>query len=171
MKGPTVFGKNVDRKRKQMLKKRVRDSKLEMTQLMMPNDANVAGYVQGGALLSLIDKAAYACAARHSESYCVTASVDRVHFRSPIKVGHLVTIKASVNYVGRTSMEVGIKVLAVDPLTGEEQHTNSCYVTMVAVDAKGRPKPVSQLIPETPEEKRRYRQAEARRRERLKSKK
>ena len=136
---------------------------------MMPNDANVAGYVQGGALLSLVDKAAYACAARHSESYCVTASVDRVDFRSPIKVGHLVTLKASVNYVGTTSMEVGIKVLGVDPLTGKEQHTNSCYVTMVAVDAKGRPKPVPQLIPETAEEKRRYRQAEARRMERLKS--
>ena len=117
----------------------------------------------------ITDKAAYACAARHSESYCVTASVDRVDFRSPIKVGHLVTLKASVNYVGRTSMEVGIKVLAVDPLTGKEQHTNSCYVTQVAVDAKGRPKPVPRLIPETSEEKGRYREAEARRKERPKS--
>jgi len=141
-----------------------------MTQLMMPNDANVAGYVQGGAVLSLVDKIAYACAARHSGAYCVTASVDRVDFRSPIKVGHLVTLKGSVNYVGRTSMEVGIKVLAVDPLTGKETHTNSCYVTMVAVDAKGRPKPVPQIIPETPEEKRHYREAEDRRRERLTSK-
>lgn len=151
--------------------KKVSDSKTEMSQLMMPQHANMAGTVYGGTILSIADSVAYVCAARHAGPNCVTVSVDRVEFKDPIRIGELVTFLASVNYVGRTSMEVGIKIMAEDLRTGRKRHTNSCYFTMVCLDDKRRPKPVARVIPMTDEEKRRYADGEARRksaRDRLK---
>jgi acyl-CoA hydrolase len=134
---------------------------------MMPQHANNLGHVFGGVVLGLMDKAAAVAAIRHARTTCVTASIDRVDFREPIHVGDLVVLKASVNYVGRTSMEVGVRVDAEDLLTGRRRHTNSCYLTFVAVDAKGRPVTAAALAPESEDEARRYRAAEARRRRRL----
>ncbi len=143
--------------------KTVKDSKTEMSQLMLPAHANFAGVVYGGTILSVADSVAYVCAARHAGPNCVTVSVDRVDFREPIKIGELVTFQASVNYAGRTSMEVGIKILAEDLKTGSKRHTNSCYFTMVCLDDKGRPHEVPKLIPETPDEKRRHEDGKKRR--------
>lgn len=143
--------------------KRVADSKSEMNQLMMPQHANFAGVIYGGTILSIADSVAYVCAARHAGPKCVTVSVDRVEFREPIRIGELVTFLASVNYVGRTSMEIGIKIMTEDFVTGKKRHTNSCYFTMVCLDDQGRPKEVPRLIAETDEEKRRYAGGERRR--------
>jgi acyl-CoA hydrolase len=134
---------------------------------MMPQDANNLGHVFGGVILSMMDKTAAIAAFRHSRSSVVTASIDRVDFREPIHLGDLVVMKASVNFVGRTSMEVGVRVEAEELLTGHRRHTNSCYMTFVAVDRKGRPVPVPALIPETPDEKRRFEAAKERRARRL----
>ena len=138
-----------------------------MSQLMMPDDSNFSGFVHGGSLLSIADKVAYVCATRHAGRYCVTASVDSVHFRSPIHVGSLVTFTASVNWAGRTSMEVGIRVTSEEMTTGEISHTNSCYFTMVAVDEKGVPAPIPSLSPENENDKRRMDEAIRRRKLRL----
>ena len=135
--------------------KTVAFSKTEMSQLMMPHNANHAGFVHGGVILSIADNVAYVCAARHAGPSCVTVSVDRVDFREPIHIGEVVTFQASVNFVGRTSMEVGIRIIAEDLKTGNKRHTNSCYFTMVLVDSKGRPQAVPGLLPETDDEKRR----------------
>jgi len=108
------------------------------TMLMTPDMANFSGNVHGGNLLKLLDQVAYTCAAKYSGHYAVTMSVDQVSFREPISIGELVTFYSSVNYVGTTSMEVGVKVVAEDIHTHEKRHTNSCYFTMVAVDANGR---------------------------------
>lgn len=154
-----------------MTQRTVRESKTEISQLMMPQHANLAGTVYGGTILSLADSVAYVCAARHAGPNCVTVSVERVDFREPIRIGELVTCLASVNYAGKTSLEVGIKIFAEDLRSGKKRHTNSCYFTMVCLDAHGRPTPVPRLVPETDEEKRRTREAEERRRlahERLK---
>lgn len=137
--------------------------RLEMTVLMTPDMANFSGKVHGGALLNLLDRVAFSCASRFSQRYAVTLSVDQVVFREPIHVGELVTFRASINYAGRTSMEVGIRVEAEDIRKGTRRHTNSCYFTMVAVDDEGRPTPVPPLEPETPMERQRYRAAEIRR--------
>ena len=136
--------------------KRISDSQTETIYLMMPQHANPAGKIYGGTILSMADAVAYMCAARHSTPNCVTVSVDQVDFREPIHIGEVVTFKASVNYVGRTSMEIGIRIEAEDLKTGNKRHTNSCYFTMVALDEKGQPTPVPLLIPETPAEKRRF---------------
>lgn len=146
-----------------MTPKTVASSKTEMSQLMMPQHANHAGFVHGGVILSIADNAAYVCAARHAGPSCVTVSVDRVDFREPIHIGEVVTFQASVNFVGRTSMEVGIRIMAEDLETGKKRHTNSCYFTMVLVDAKGHPQPVPGLISETDDEKRRQRDGALRR--------
>jgi len=148
--------------------KRVSDSQTVMSQLMMPQEANHFGYVHGGSILSIADKVAYVCGSRHAEEMCTTAAVDSVEFRLPIKVGHLVTFLASVNYVGRTSMEVGMKIFSEDLLTGEKKHTNSCYFTIVAVNEKGKPIEVPPLLLETDQEKERSLRAKARREFRLK---
>lgn len=134
---------------------------------MMPQDANILGHVFGGAILSMMDKTAAVAAFRHARSNCVTASIDRVDFREPIHVGDLVVMHASVNFTGRSSMEVGVRVEAEDLLTGRRRHTNSCYLTFVAIDRNGRPVEVPPVIPETEDEQRRYAHAEARRRRRL----
>ena len=147
--------------------KPVSESQGETSRLMMPQDANVLGHVFGGVVLAMMDTAAGIAAFRHARMPCVTASVDRVDFREPIHVGDLVIMKASVNYVGRTSMEVGVRVEAEDLISGRRRHTNSCYLTMVAVDRNGRPVEVPRLIPETADEMRRYAAAQERRRRRL----
>lgn len=108
-----------------------------LSMLMLPSHANFSGKIHGGHILSLIDQIAFACASKHSNNYCVTASVDVVDFLAPIEVGEMVTLKASINYVGKTSMVVGIRVDSEDIQTGTSKHCNSSYVTMVAKDDKG----------------------------------
>lgn len=138
-------------------------SKLSMTVLMTPDMANFSGNVHGGTLLKYLDEVAYACAARYAGCYVVTLSVDQVIFREPVHVGELVTFLASVNYTGRTSMEIGIKVVTENIRQRSVRHSNSCFFTMVAMDENGQPKPVQPLQPETPDEQRRFRQAQRRR--------
>ncbi|MDZ7922546.1 MAG: acyl-CoA thioesterase [Marinagarivorans sp.] len=120
----------------------VKSSQIVLKELMIPSYANFGGKVHGGIILSLMDKIAYTCAASHARSYCVTASVDSVDFLNPVEVGELVTLYASINYVGRSSMEVGIKVLSEDFQKGIIKHTNTSYFTMVAIDEITR-KPIS----------------------------
>jgi acyl-CoA hydrolase len=147
--------------------KTVRESQHETSELMMPGDANNLGHVFGGVVLSMMDKCAAIAAFRHCRAPVVTASIDRVDFREPIHLGDLVIMKASTNFAGRTSMEVGIRVEAEELLTGRRRHTNSCYLTFVAVDDKGRPVEVPELRPETPDEIRRHAAARDRRAHRL----
>lgn len=145
----------------------VRETQHETSQLMLPQHSNNLGLVFGGVILAMMDTASAVCAIRHARAICVTASVDRVDFREPIHLGHLVIMKCSVNYVGRTSMEVGVRVESEDLTTGSRRHTNSCYLTFVAIDRNGRPIEVPRLVQETDEEVRRYEAAKARRRRRL----
>lgn len=147
--------------------KTVKESRHETSELMMPQDANNLGHVFGGVILSMMDKCAAIAAFRHSRTNVVTVSIDRVDFREPIHVGDLVVMKASVNYAGRTSMEVGVRIEAEELLTGSRRHTNSCYLTFVAVDRNGRPIEVPELQPESPDEVRRYEAALQRRKLRL----
>jgi acyl-CoA hydrolase len=147
--------------------KGVTESQHETSELMMPGDANNLGHVFGGVVLAMMDKCAAISAFRHSRTSVVTASIDRVDFREPIHLGDLVIMKSSVNYVGRTSMEVGVHVEAEALLTGARRHTNSAYITFVAVDTTGRPIEVPELRPETPDEIRRFEAAKERRRRRL----
>lgn len=119
--------------------KSVEASQVVMTELMQPHHANFGGKVHGGHILSLIDKVAYVCASKHAESYCVTVSVDAVDFLHPIEVGELVSFFASVNYTGKTSMRIGIKVVAENIKTKSVRHTNSCYINMVAVGDNNTP--------------------------------
>ncbi|MBS3954023.1 MAG: acyl-CoA thioesterase [Methylomicrobium sp.] len=122
---------------------------LTMSVLMTPDMANFSGVVHGGSLLKLLDQVAYACAARYSKNYVVTASLDQVFFKEKIHVGELLTLFAHVNYVGRSSMEIGIKVVAENLRTNVKRHTNSSHFTMVAVDEEGRPVEVPQLVLES----------------------
>lgn len=140
---------------------------LSQTVLMTPDTANFAGNVHGGHLLKVLDQVAYACASRFARHYCVTASVDRVWFRRAVHVGELVTFMASVNYTGRSSIEVGIRVEAEDILTGVRRHTTSCYFVMVALDENGKARQVPQFEPVTELEKERWAKAEQRRAQRL----
>jgi uncharacterized protein (TIGR00369 family) len=123
---------------------------------MTPDTANFAGNVHGGTLLKLLDQAAYACASRYAGRYVVTLSVDQVTFRQPVHVGELVTLLASVNHTGTSSMEVGIKVIAEDIRTQASRHVNSCFFTMVAVDDERKPVRVPPLRPFSPDERRRH---------------
>jgi len=143
------------------------ESETVMSEFMMPQHANVMGNVFGGVILSLVDRVAAVCAIRHSRKQCVTVSVDKVDFREPIHVGELITAMARVNFAGRTSMEVGVKVVAENMISGEQRHTNSCYVTYVALDENGQPSPVPPVVPGTPDEKRRYDRAAQRRASRV----
>ncbi|MDQ3698814.1 MAG: acyl-CoA thioesterase [Gemmatimonadota bacterium] len=145
----------------------VRDSQHETAEIMMPQHANILDHVFGGVVLAMMDKAAAVAAIRHARAACVTASIDRVDFREPIHVGDLVIMKASVNYVGRTSMEVGVRVETEDMISGVRRHTNSCYLTFVAVDRNGRPVEILPVVPETDAEIRRFQAAQERRRRRL----
>lgn len=130
---------------------------------MIPSYANFGGKIHGGILLSLMDKVAYAAASKHAGNYCVTVSVDGVNFLQPVEVGELVSLLASVNYVGRTSLLVGIKVIAEDVRTGTVKHTNTSYFTMVAKDDDGKPTLVPGLQLDTPEDARRFLEAIKRR--------
>lgn len=148
--------------------KSVKYSQTTLTELMIPSYSNFGGKIHGGILLSLIDKVAYACATRHAGNYCVTVSVDNVNFLEPVEVGDLVSLHASVNYVGKTSLVIGIKVTAENVRNGIVRHTNTSYVTMVAKDDDNKPTMVPPLILESQEEGRRY--LEAIRRKELKEK-
>ncbi len=143
--------------------KRVRDSSVIIAQVMIPQDANPAGNVHGGVIMKLIDTAAAVAASRHARCNAVTASIDRLDFHHAVYVGNLLFFKASVNMVGRTSMEVGVRVEAEDIITGGVRHTASAYLTFVALDEKGKPREVPQLVIETEEEIRRNREARIRR--------
>jgi len=149
------------------LAKPVQESQTEMCQVVLPNDANPLGNVLGGTVMHWVDLAAAMAAHRHASSYVVTASVDHMDFRCPIRIGEVAVLRASVNRVFRTSMEVGVKVFREENFTGLRKHTSSAYLTFVALDEHGRPHPVSPAIPKTAEEKRRYREAGRRRRWRM----
>ncbi|NJL04164.1 MAG: acyl-CoA thioesterase [Chloroflexaceae bacterium] len=136
---------------------------LRMTVLMTPNMANFSGNVHGGAMLNLLDQVAYACASRYSGSYVVTVSVDQVFFHRPVHVGELVTFLSSVNYTGRTSMEIGVRAVSENIRLRTERHVMTCYFTMVAVNDAGMPMPVPQLQITSPTEQRRYNGAVLRR--------
>lgn len=140
-----------------------------MTVLMTPDMANFSGNVHGGSLLKLLDQVAYACAAKYCKNYVVTAALDQVFFRQQVNVGELVTFYAHVNYVGRSSMEVGVKVVAEDLRTDEKRHTTSCYFTMVAIDAQGKSVEVPRLQLETDTERKIYATAEMRKKMRQES--
>jgi len=136
--------------------KNIEESQVTLTELMLPSHANFGGKIHGGYILSLMDQIAFACASKHSKYYCVTASVDTVNFLNPIEVGELMTLKASVNYVGRTSMIIGIRVEAENIHTGEKKHCNSSYFTMVAKDEKGNGVEVPGLILDSKTDIRRF---------------
>ncbi|HJV07047.1 MAG TPA: acyl-CoA thioesterase [Chromobacteriaceae bacterium] len=144
----------------------VNQRELVMSVLMTPDMANFSGNVHGGVLLKLLDQVAYACASRYAGRYAVTLSVDQVLFKQPIHVGELVTFLSSVNYVGRTSMEIGIKVVAEDIQKRSVRHTNSCYFTMVAFE-NGKAVEVPALPLETDEQIKRFRAAEIRKKMRM----
>ena len=131
-------------------------SQVTITELMIPAYANFGGKIHGGILLSLMDKVAYAAASKHSGAYCVTVSVDTVDFLVPVEVGELVSLKASVNYVGNSSMVIGIRVISENVKTGKVNHTNTCYFTMVAKGEDDKPTVVPSLILENPIEVRRF---------------
>ncbi|MEQ8362811.1 MAG: acyl-CoA thioesterase [Cyclobacteriaceae bacterium] len=136
--------------------KPVKHSQTTITELMIPSYANFGGKIHGGILLSLMDKVAFACATKHSRNYCVTVSVVGVEFLQPVEVGDLVSLLASVNYVGRSSMVVGIRVIAENVKLGLVKHTNTSYFTMVAKDENDNPTPVPPLLLEDKEEVKRF---------------
>ena len=142
--------------------KKVSESAVIMAQLMTPQDTNPVGNVHGGVIMKLIDEAGGAVAFRHARSNVVTASIDRLSFHYPVFVGDLVTLKASINMVGRTSMDVGVKVIAENLITGQVRHTASAYLTYVALDADSKPKQVAPVILESPDDERRFRLAVSR---------
>lgn len=147
--------------------KSVRDSRVTIAQVMNPQDANPSGNIHGGVIMKLIDTAAAVAANRHARCNSVTVSIDRLEFHHPVFVGDLLFFSAGLNMVGRTSMEVGVRVEAENCITGEVRHTASAYLTFVALDKNGRPTAVPPLIVETEEERRRNREAMRRRDVRL----
>ena len=136
--------------------KNIEESQVVISELMLPSHSNFNGKIHGGYILSLLDQIAFACASKHSRAYCVTASVDTVDFLKPIEIGELVTMKASVNYVGTSSMVIGIRVEAENIQTGAKKHCNSSYFTMVAKDDKGESISVPGLILKNNDEIRRF---------------
>ena len=147
--------------------KPVSASRTEMTEVVLPQDANVFGNILGGRVMHLVDIAAAITAHRHCRSMAVTASVDHIDFRNPIRVGEVISLKASLNRAFHTSMEIGVKVFSEDILTGERKHTTSAYVTFVALDENRQPKLVPPVICQTHEDRRRFREALVRRKYRL----
>jgi uncharacterized protein (TIGR00369 family) len=140
-----------------------KNSEALVSELMMPHQVNNHGNVFGGVVLSMVDRAAGVAAMRHSGKPCVTVSIDRVDFKEPIFTGELVTCLARVNYVGRTSMEIGVKVEAENLLAGTKRHTNTCFLTFVAIDSHHRPVPVPPLSLETEADQKRFREGQRRR--------
>ena len=147
-----------------------RESMVEMTELVLPNDTNLLGSLLGGKLMHLVDIAGAIAAQRHCNRIVVTAAIDSVEFKHPIKAGEIVILKAKVTWVGRTSMEVAVEVFSENYLTGERKFTNKAYLTFVAVDEDGKPVEVCGLLVETDEERDEYEAASSRRLERLKNK-
>lgn len=136
--------------------KHIKESQLTITELMLPSNSNFSGKIHGGYILNLMDQIAFACASKHSGNYCVTASVNKVDFLNPIEVGELVTMKASINYTGRTSMVVGLRVESENIRTGKTKHCNSSYFTMVAKDENGKSTPIPGIILTNNHEVRRF---------------
>lgn len=147
--------------------KRVKDSQVTLHQLMLPQHANPMGNIHGGVIMKMVDETAGLCAMRHSQHQAVTVAIDSMTFHSPVYVGNLVTFNASLNWVGYTSMEVGVRVVAENPITGECTHTNTAFLVFVALDDEGRKVAVPPLILETDEERRRWAEAEVRQKLRL----
>jgi len=141
---------------KSLRAKTVKESQITLHHLVTPNDLNFRGHLFGGVMLKLIDLAAFVCARKHSGSYCVTASFDKVTFKDMIEMGELISLHASVNFVGHSSLDIGVRVTAENFDRNVIRHTHTSYVTMVAVDKNNKPIRVPALIPETPEEKRRH---------------
>jgi len=152
-----------------MAERKVRDSQITMTELVLPNHTNQLGTLFGGQLMYWIDICASLSAEKHNGKICVTASVDKINFHHTVKLGEAVTLVSSVNRVFNTSMEVGVKVFAQSFKEGTIKHTNSAYLTFVSVDSKGKPVKAIKALPETNEEKRRFKDALIRRENRLKS--
>jgi len=146
-----------------MKPKSAKESEVVMTHLVLPQDANPAGNLHGGVILRHIDTTAGVVAKRHTRGNVVTVSIDRMAFKLPAYMGELLTFKASLNHVGRSSMEIGVRVEAENLRTGEVRHTNSAYLTFVALDDNGKPTPVPPLLLDTPTAQRRHREAELRR--------
>ena len=149
--------------------KKVSESQTVMTELVLPHHTNQLGNLLGGQLMHWIDICAALSAAKNSQRVCVTASVDRIDFLHPIKLGNAVTLIASVNRVFNSSMEVGVKVFAESLSEGRKVHSNTAFLTFVSVDKNGNPVKAIEVIPETDDEKRRYEEALARREKRLQS--
>jgi acyl-CoA hydrolase len=150
------------------LGKPVRESRVEMVQIIRPEDANPLGIAFGGKVVEWMDMAGAISAVRHARKPCVTASIDNLAFLSPIKIGQFVIIRAAVNYTGQTSMEVGVWIESEDPLSGQRRLTTHGYLTFVALDELGHPSEIPPVIPETDEEKERYAEAKLRREAKLK---
>ena len=147
-----------------------RESEVVMTHRVLPQDTNPAGNLHGGVILKHVDTAGGVVAMRHSKGNAVTASIERVDFLAPAFVGELLTFKARLNHVGRSSMEVGVRVEAENLFTGEKRHTNTAYLTYVALGPDHRPRPVPAILLETAEDERRFREAESRKETRLEAK-
>ena len=142
--------------------KHAKESQVSITELMLPSHSNFSGKIHGGRILNLMDQIAFACASKHSRNYCVTASVNKVDFLNPIEVGELVTLKASVNYTGKTSMVIGVRVESENIQTGKVKHCNSSYFTMVAKDVNGKNAKIPGLILDTEQSVRRFARSIAR---------
>ena len=151
----------------QLTPRPVKDSQSEMAEIVLPNDANPLNALLGGRLMHWIDLAGALAAHRHSRNYVVTASIDHLDFLVPVRVGDLVILQSSVNRVFHTSMEVGVKVSVENYIAATRQHVSTAYLTFVAIGPDGKSTPIPHVIPETEEEKRRYRQAGERREYRL----
>jgi acyl-CoA hydrolase len=153
------------------VKKKVSESRVEMTQVVMPIDTNYLGNLAGGRLMHWMDLAAAISASRHANAVCVTASVDTLEFKHPIRLGEVVIIRTSVNRAFKSSMEVGVKVYSENMMTGERRECNKAYFTFVGIDANNQPIVVAEAVPETPDEVRRFEKAAERRKMRLADKK
>jgi uncharacterized protein (TIGR00369 family) len=147
--------------------KPVSASRISLAQLMQPEHANNLGHVHGGWIMKLVDEAGALACMRHAQQRVVTVAVDRMTFHQPIRITDLVTLTAEVSYVGRTSLEAEVHVVAENPITGERTHTNTAYLVYVALDENGKPVPVPGLIPETEEQRRRMEEGKARQKYRL----
>lgn len=158
-----INGMSVRERDGHLMPRPVRESQSEMVEVVLPNDANPLGNLLGGRLMHLIDVAGALACHRHARSYVVTASMDHLDFLAPVHIGDLLVLQSSVNCAFNTSMEVGVKVWVESYISGTRRHVSSAYLTFVAVDRQGRPIPVPPVVPETPEEKRRFEDAGRRR--------